>query len=141
MHSWALSLRKPTSQIRVLAANKSLYSCSLFTKSNTSFLGSSSRKGERRYHKNESDKSDWTFLESLLRSVSYGVVGSSLLGLSYSSSFCGSDSFVSFADYSGNQRREPDKKPNFLFKDTYRRKVFFKYEKRIRTRSPPEKVN
>ncbi|KAK4481941.1 hypothetical protein RD792_012854, partial [Penstemon davidsonii] len=26
------------------------------------------------------------------------------------------------------------------FSDTYRRKVFFKYEKRIRTRSPPEKV-
>ncbi|XP_074287094.1 calcium uptake protein, mitochondrial-like [Silene latifolia] len=32
------------------------------------------------------------------------------------------------------------KKPRFLFKDSYRRKVFFKYEKRIRTRSPPEKV-
>ncbi|KAH9619039.1 hypothetical protein KSS87_009871 [Heliosperma pusillum] len=32
------------------------------------------------------------------------------------------------------------KKPRFLFKDSYRRKIFFKYEKRIRTRSPPEKV-
>ncbi|KAF5956521.1 hypothetical protein HYC85_003746 [Camellia sinensis] len=28
----------------------------------------------------------------------------------------------------------------FVFLDAYRRKVFFKYEKRIRTRSPPEKV-
>ncbi|XP_060175509.1 calcium uptake protein, mitochondrial-like isoform X2 [Lycium barbarum] len=30
--------------------------------------------------------------------------------------------------------------PNYLFGDAYRRKVFFKYEKRIRMRSPPEKV-
>lgn len=28
----------------------------------------------------------------------------------------------------------------FLFGDSYRRRVFFKYEKRIRTRSPPEKI-
>ncbi|EPS61781.1 hypothetical protein M569_13012, partial [Genlisea aurea] len=33
-----------------------------------------------------------------------------------------------------------EKKPIFLFKDAYRRKVFFKYENRIRTGSPPEKV-
>ncbi|KAK9742204.1 hypothetical protein RND81_03G155400 [Saponaria officinalis] len=32
------------------------------------------------------------------------------------------------------------KKPRFLFKDAFRRRIFFKYEKRIRTRSPPEKV-
>ncbi|KAH0664065.1 hypothetical protein KY290_029983 [Solanum tuberosum] len=31
-------------------------------------------------------------------------------------------------------------RPNYLFGDAYRRKVFFKYEKRIRMRSPPEKV-
>ncbi|XP_059290619.1 calcium uptake protein, mitochondrial-like isoform X2 [Lycium ferocissimum] len=30
--------------------------------------------------------------------------------------------------------------PKYLFGDAYRRKVFFKYEKRIRMRSPPEKV-
>ncbi|WMV33189.1 hypothetical protein MTR67_026574 [Solanum verrucosum] len=30
-------------------------------------------------------------------------------------------------------------RPNYLFGDAYRRKVFFKYEKRIRMRSPPEK--
>ncbi|KAL8171146.1 hypothetical protein V2J09_022950 [Rumex salicifolius] len=33
-----------------------------------------------------------------------------------------------------------DKKTKFLFGDAYRRKVFFNYEKRIRLRSPPEKV-
>lgn len=32
------------------------------------------------------------------------------------------------------------KNSRFLFPDAYRRKVFFKYEKRIRMRSPPEKV-
>lgn len=31
-------------------------------------------------------------------------------------------------------------KPRFLFGDSYRRKIFFNYEKRIRMRSPPEKV-
>ncbi|KAL6899397.1 hypothetical protein ACP4OV_006055 [Aristida adscensionis] len=31
-------------------------------------------------------------------------------------------------------------KSKFLFGDSYRRRVFFNYEKRIRTRSPPEKI-
>ncbi|KAK1276904.1 hypothetical protein QJS04_geneDACA003746 [Acorus gramineus] len=35
---------------------------------------------------------------------------------------------------------EKKKKTRFLFGDSYRRKVFFNYEKRIRLRSPPEKV-
>ncbi|KAH7524607.1 hypothetical protein FEM48_Zijuj06G0137300 [Ziziphus jujuba var. spinosa] len=34
----------------------------------------------------------------------------------------------------------PDSGPKFLFGDEYRRKIFFNYEKRIRLRSPPEKV-
>ncbi|KAH9605574.1 hypothetical protein KSS87_005174 [Heliosperma pusillum] len=34
----------------------------------------------------------------------------------------------------------PKKTTKFLFKDDYRRRVFFNYEKRIRLRSPPEKV-
>ncbi|XP_074304824.1 calcium uptake protein, mitochondrial-like [Silene latifolia] len=34
----------------------------------------------------------------------------------------------------------PEKKTKFLFKDDYRRRVFFNYEKRIRLRSPPHKV-
>ncbi|XP_011084065.1 calcium uptake protein, mitochondrial [Sesamum indicum] len=140
MHPWALSLRKPSAQIRVLAS-QTLYSRSIFTKSNAPVLGSS-RNGERRYYENESKngRSSW-FLESLLRSVSYGVaVAGSSLGLYYCSSFCSRDSWVSYADSESTQRAEPDKKDTFLFKDAYRRKVFFKYEKRIRTRSPPEKV-
>lgn len=32
------------------------------------------------------------------------------------------------------------KRPKFFFRDSYRRRVFFNYEKRLRTRSPPEKV-
>lgn len=31
-------------------------------------------------------------------------------------------------------------KAKILFADAFRRKVFFNYEKRIRMRSPPEKV-
>ncbi|GLT76151.1 hypothetical protein SLA2020_478270 [Shorea laevis] len=34
----------------------------------------------------------------------------------------------------------PDYSSKFIFGDAFRRKVFFKYEKRIRLRSPPEKV-
>ncbi|KDP33558.1 hypothetical protein JCGZ_07129 [Jatropha curcas] len=34
----------------------------------------------------------------------------------------------------------PDYSSKYLFGDAYRRKVFFNYEKRIRLRSPPEKV-
>ncbi|KAL5786011.1 hypothetical protein ACOSQ2_008403 [Xanthoceras sorbifolium] len=34
----------------------------------------------------------------------------------------------------------PDYSSKFLFGDAYRRKIFFNYEKRIRLRSPPEKV-
>ncbi|KAL5985602.1 hypothetical protein ACLOJK_027588 [Asimina triloba] len=40
----------------------------------------------------------------------------------------------------GDEMEQERKKPKFLFRDSYRRRVFFKYEKRIRLRSPPEKV-
>ncbi|XP_027183323.1 calcium uptake protein, mitochondrial [Coffea eugenioides] len=42
------------------------------------------------------------------------------------------------ADYDNDDGRPNQSK--FLFGDAYRRKVFFNYEKRIRMRSPPEKV-
>ncbi|XP_058067437.1 calcium uptake protein, mitochondrial-like isoform X2 [Magnolia sinica] len=35
---------------------------------------------------------------------------------------------------------QQERKPKYLFADSYRRRVFFNYEKRIRLRSPPEKV-
>ncbi|KAM0843670.1 hypothetical protein ACQ4PT_057557 [Festuca glaucescens] len=43
-----------------------------------------------------------------------------------------------FGDAGAAEERE--EKGRFLFGDSYRRRVFFNYEKRIRTRSPPEKI-
>ncbi|CAK7353808.1 unnamed protein product [Dovyalis caffra] len=58
--------------------------------------------------------------------------------------------FFSFADWStDNDRRSislfpklslPDYTSSYIFGDAFRRKIFFNYEKRIRLRSPPEKV-
>lgn len=106
MHSWASSFRKIEAQIG-LFASEGLFSRSLSTKSTTSLLGSS-----RRCNNNDS-----SFLESFLRSVSYGVVvAGSSLGLYCCSSLCtGGDSFLSYAD-SGERRGEPEKKSTFLFK-------------------------
>ncbi|KAF7079520.1 hypothetical protein CFC21_083738 [Triticum aestivum] len=44
-----------------------------------------------------------------------------------------------FGDVGAAEEREEEKR-RFLFRDSYRRRVFFNYEKRIRTRSPPEKI-
>ncbi|XP_047313502.1 calcium uptake protein, mitochondrial-like [Impatiens glandulifera] len=55
--------------------------------------------------------------------------------------YSNSDSSICFADSDGEAAPVAKKKSGFLiFGDDYRRKVFFKYEKRIRTMSPPEKV-
>ncbi|KAG6428449.1 hypothetical protein SASPL_112701 [Salvia splendens] len=120
MHSWASSsLRKTEAQIRVLAAKSLGCRRSLSTESKV--------ESSTRFDGNESP-----FLR-------YGVVvaaAASGLGFYCCSSLNGGGSSVSYAD-SGAR---PEKKKTFLFTDTYRRKVFFKYEKRIRTRSPPEKV-
>ncbi|GER37071.1 calcium-binding EF hand family protein [Striga asiatica] len=136
MHSWVSSLRKTTARIRV---------CSFSSKPKATFFPRSSRKSKSEHYYyddcSKSRKSEYsTFFESLLRSVSYGAIvfGSSLNLFCSSSSF--GDSRVAYADSGNHQTREPEKKTSFLFNDTYRRKVFFKYEKRIRTRSPPEKV-
>ncbi|KAK6944424.1 EF-hand domain [Dillenia turbinata] len=95
--------------------------------------------------------------ELILKSLSgFFIIGSSL-GLCYWSSSSSSSSaspissFLVYADSSkggdyANVVMDDDddscalKKPKFLFGDEFRRKVFFKYEKRIRMRSPPEKV-
>uniref|UniRef100_A0A0D3F7J8 EF-hand domain-containing protein n=1 Tax=Oryza barthii TaxID=65489 RepID=A0A0D3F7J8_9ORYZ len=45
---------------------------------------------------------------------------------------------AAFGDVAEEEERE--EKRRFLFGDSYRRRVFFNYEKRIRTRSPPEKI-
>ncbi|THU70396.1 hypothetical protein C4D60_Mb08t24540 [Musa balbisiana] len=79
------------------------------------------------------------------------AVGASGLGLwlvPSSPSFPGSSLYFADSDLA---QKEPDlrivsndakieKKPKFLFPDSYRRRVFFNYEKRIRLRSPPEKI-
>lgn len=54
--------------------------------------------------------------------------------------------FLSFADWSTTtteatgDHHPPQESRKFLFGEAYRRKIFFNYEKRIRLRSPPEKV-
>ncbi|XP_059461487.1 calcium uptake protein, mitochondrial-like isoform X1 [Corylus avellana] len=55
---------------------------------------------------------------------------------------------LSFADWSATASESASafrklalpESPKYLFGDAYRRKIFFNYEKRIRLRSPPEKV-
>ncbi|XP_057959414.1 calcium uptake protein, mitochondrial [Malania oleifera] len=95
---------------------------------------------------------------SFLRWVSGIVVGSGL-GFVYWSSTSSSSIFgssrqplFSFGDWRtatadpsvdhqpSNSALVSPNTPKFLFGDAYRRKVFFKYERRIRMRSPPEKV-
>ncbi|KAL3844011.1 hypothetical protein ACJIZ3_001414 [Penstemon smallii] len=90
----------------------------------------------------------------ILRLMSAGIITSSTLALSlyyFSSSPLNSPS-VSFADCSAPPPtaavaalsqytlHNPIKESKFLFGEAYRRKIFFNYEKRIRMRSPPEKV-
>ncbi|OWM86745.1 hypothetical protein CDL15_Pgr015781 [Punica granatum] len=94
----------------------------------------------------------------LLRWISGIVLGSGLGLLYWRSEFDSAAPFLSFADWSttpaadpavedlrrsGSQFRKfalPGYSPKFIVGETFRRKVFFKYEKRIRLRSPPEKV-
>ncbi|KAL0311742.1 UNVERIFIED_CONTAM: Calcium uptake protein, mitochondrial [Sesamum radiatum] len=90
---------------------------------------------------------------NLLRWISAGLVTTSTFALSLysfsSSSSSLNSQYVSFADWSTpttsaalspSSLHNQNAEPNFLFGEAYRRKVFFNYEKRIRMRSPPEKV-
>ncbi|XP_076909130.1 calcium uptake protein, mitochondrial-like [Bidens hawaiensis] len=81
-------------------------------------------------------------VESLLESLTWGavVVGMSL-GICYFTYVPQPNSHFAFA-YSDSIERSSDseKKARYIVADSYRKKVFFKYEKRIRTQSPPEKV-
>ncbi|KAF7154661.1 hypothetical protein RHSIM_Rhsim01G0050500 [Rhododendron simsii] len=114
--------------------------CPISTQSNgPSSSSRSSCGGSTSYGENKS--SGCTNMESVLKSVlSWAVVVGPGLGRCYwSSPVPDSNSFWALAD-SGEESMEPEKKPKFLFGDAYRRKVFFKYEKRMRMQSPPEKV-
>uniref|UniRef100_A0A7N0RG71 EF-hand domain-containing protein n=1 Tax=Kalanchoe fedtschenkoi TaxID=63787 RepID=A0A7N0RG71_KALFE len=76
------------------------------------------------------------------------AVGSALAGYGYwQTSGPNVGNQVAYADWNresqpaaGLETHEPNKKSKFLFGDSYRKRVFFNYEKRIRTQSPPEKV-
>lgn len=117
--------------------------------SSTSALGCGSKAEGAHSYASEPCSLDVESSGGLLRWFSSGVliVGSGV-GLCYlsASSTHGQPSLVAFADEgvvddcSEVQEASPGKKPTFLFKDEYRRRVFFNYEKRIRMRSPPEKV-
>ncbi|XP_068642564.1 calcium uptake protein, mitochondrial-like isoform X2 [Aristolochia californica] len=74
----------------------------------------------------------------LLRALSGVVVASGVgvcLWASSSSTFADSVEVVEAI-----QPKQEAKKTRYLFADSYRRRVFFNYEKRIRTQSSPEKV-
>ncbi|KAI3928737.1 hypothetical protein MKW98_024338 [Papaver atlanticum] len=101
-----------------------------------------------------SSSSSPSSLNLFLKSVSVIAAGSGLgYWFSNSSYFSSAKSgAIAFADWTTQTnpsvlQQEDDsadtsekKKRKFLFGDAYRRKVFFNYEKRIRMRSPPEKV-
>ncbi|VFQ67376.1 unnamed protein product [Cuscuta campestris] len=102
---------------------------------------SSRSDGGRRFHTRDERKKGGKFLDSLLRSPLLPVVAcSSAAGLICHYSLSQKDSLVAFADSGNGASYQPENKPMFIFKDTYRKKVFFKYEKRLRMHSPPEKV-
>lgn len=83
-------------------------------------------------------KSNYKNSESSLTS---GIVVGLSLGVCYFTSENQPNTHFAYADLeSHDPSSESEKKPKYLFADSFRRKVFFKYEKRIRTQSPPEKV-
>uniref|UniRef100_A0A7N0T8Y3 EF-hand domain-containing protein n=1 Tax=Kalanchoe fedtschenkoi TaxID=63787 RepID=A0A7N0T8Y3_KALFE len=85
-------------------------------------------------------------LRSLLKWVSAIVVGSSIgyASWTYSDEIYSplKKSISSLVEWSTGAAAGEDAadSPKFLFGDAFRRRVFFNYEKRIRLRSPPEKV-
>ncbi|XP_024446326.1 calcium uptake protein, mitochondrial isoform X2 [Populus trichocarpa] len=91
--------------------------------------------------------------KTLSRLFSGLAAGSTFVLLYWSLNDSKPTQFFSFADWSTeskvNDRRLisflpklslPDYSSNYIFGDAFRRKIFFNYEKRIRLRSPPEKV-
>nr|XP_016478629.1 PREDICTED: calcium uptake protein 1, mitochondrial-like [Nicotiana tabacum] len=127
MHPWAF-FRTPKPAIRGLAAHNPIFR-SIFTKSNGHQLNVGSG-GSNGYRKNG------IVVESLSSGV---IIACSTLALYYISFPSHNDSHICYAN-SESRGEELGKKPTFLFGDSYRKKVFFKYEKRLRVQSPPEKV-
>ncbi|KAI3973923.1 hypothetical protein MKX01_030499 [Papaver californicum] len=107
----------------------------------------------RLFRNQAGESSSPSSLNLFLKSISIVAAGSGLGYWFSNSSYISSakSGAIAFADWTTQtnpsvlQRDHSadtsnKKKPKFLFGDAYRRKVFFNYEKRIRMRSPPEKV-
>ncbi|KAK6119451.1 hypothetical protein DH2020_046804 [Rehmannia glutinosa] len=110
---------------------------------------------ESSYFQNSSHDNGKT---NILGWISAGIITSSTLALSMYSFYSPSpdSSYISFADWSApasttgvaaadalsqSSLHNQNDESKFLFGEAYRRKIFFNYEKRIRMRSPPEKLN
>ncbi|MBA0679797.1 hypothetical protein Goari_011545 [Gossypium aridum] len=150
------SLRKSSPLIKQVVANQRLNSFRpVFNQSkdsSSSFLSLLKKPSSAGGSTAAGDKNSGG--DQLLRSVSTGVlIAGSTLGFCYfSRSSFDSNYWVSFADAPNGatwapdsvadqfEHGIPDKKSKYLFGESYRRRVFFNYEKRIRLQSPPEKV-
>nr|KJB65881.1 hypothetical protein B456_010G116800 [Gossypium raimondii] len=103
---------------------------------------------------NKKDSIASSFLKWIAVGSSFGLVCWYSFSASDRSTGFFNEQFLSFADWSTetaesavdgskNSFRKlalPDYSSKFIFGEEYRRKVFFNYEKRLRLRSPPEKV-
>ncbi|KAK9076755.1 hypothetical protein SSX86_005089 [Deinandra increscens subsp. villosa] len=124
MHYFSALLTKTPSFSRAITSQNR---CRFISTKSNSQSSSSPNVGRR--------STGYKKVESLLESLTSGavVVGLSL-GLFYFT--CVPQSYSD----SLQQSSESEKKSRYLVADSYRKKVFFKYEKRIRMQSPPEKV-
>ncbi|KAL5772719.1 hypothetical protein ACOSP7_012334 [Xanthoceras sorbifolium] len=152
MFSWASLVIKQSSPFipRCLPNHRLIFGArALSKKSQTSTSSSSSRAFFGGFGYGGHNKSGSTLL-NFSRFISSGVVVATGSSFCYWFSDSNANSFLSFADSSKETWAEDDSQLQhsiptesngmFLFGDSYRRRVFFNYEKRIRTQSPPEKV-
>ncbi|KAM6553267.1 hypothetical protein CsatB_014029 [Cannabis sativa] len=150
MFSWE-SIRKSLPSIHrvVITTTQRLHSPPFFNQTRCLISSSSSLSS----HNDGNNKTKLFSSDRFLRSISSGVV---ILGFTfslfyYSSPSPDSNPFSPFDDDSNEtgeieeeeaqfQESRHEKNSIFLFKEAYRKRVFYKYEKRIRMQSPPEKV-
>ncbi|KAI9125917.1 hypothetical protein K1719_003335 [Acacia pycnantha] len=142
MFSWTSLTRFRRSFHRAPSIRPLVGARAFFSQSQPSTLSSSTSASAAGRFRDGGDKTDF---DKFLTSVSGLAVVGSALGLWYYSNSLGENSVKAFADYARDEDKlqqhcEPQNKSSFLFNDRFRRRVFFKYEKRIRLQSPPEKV-
>ncbi|XP_058111432.1 calcium uptake protein, mitochondrial-like isoform X1 [Magnolia sinica] len=140
MHSWTSLQRSSPSILRKSGIQR--LNLRPFSDSTTTAAADSSSSFMRESVCCQDGRKTASFFQLLLRSVS-GAVIVSTLGLGLWSSSSSPDSSFSFAHMTAAIAKEGprlERKTKYLFGDAFRRRVFFNYEKRIRLRSPPEKV-